>query len=462
MGYKSKITLLCALGATTAAQCAKPVKPNIIIILADDMGWGDVGFNGGEIQTPSIDELANKAAILDRFYTAPVSSPTRAGLLTGRYPNRFGIREVVIPPWREDGLDANEQTIADMLGRNGYENRAIIGKWHLGHTHAEHYPMSRGFTHFYGHLNGAIDYFDHTREGELDWHNDWESCYDEGYSTELITREALRCIDEYQKDGPFFIYIPYNAPHSPFQAQESDIAIYTDDFDSLSKREKQEVTYKAMVTCMDRGIGQIIDKLEADGLMENTFLLFFSDNGAVPNQSLSTSSGDYRGKKFTEWDGGVRSPTLLHWPAASESYKNIESQLSGFVDVMPTLKELVGDKSKPKNEFDGVSLMPILSGKKSSIKRDFYLGCGAVVSEGYKLIRPDFNSRMKLKQNYLVDYANDPYEANDASQGNEKEVARLLKVAIKYDTITPSIPERPYDEGKKGFVAPKEWRVTKQ
>ena len=122
---------------------------------------------------------------LERFYTSPISTPTRAGLMTGRYPNRFGVRSAVIPPWREDGLDENEETMADMLARNGYKNRAIIGKWHLGHTKKVHYPMNRGFSHFYGHLNGAIDYFDLTREGELDWHNDWETCHEDRKSTRL-------------------------------------------------------------------------------------------------------------------------------------------------------------------------------------------------------------------------------------------------------------------------------------
>ena len=130
----------------------------------NDLGWGDVGFHGSEIKTPCLDALVGEGVELERFYTSPISTPTRAGLMTGRYPNRFGVRSAVIPPWREDGLDENEETMADMLARNGYKNRAIIGKWHLGHTKKVHYPMNRGFSHFYGHLNGAIDYFDLTRK----------------------------------------------------------------------------------------------------------------------------------------------------------------------------------------------------------------------------------------------------------------------------------------------------------
>ena len=172
---KSATQLLTASLIGVSAVAAAQTKPNIVIILADDLGWGDVGFHGSDIATPNLDKLAAKGIQLERFYTAPVSSPTRAGLMTGRYPSRFGIRKTVIPPWRDYGLDETEETIADMLGKEGYANRAIIGKWHLGHARQAYYPLNRGFTYFYGHLNGAIDYFTHTREDELDWHKNWES-----------------------------------------------------------------------------------------------------------------------------------------------------------------------------------------------------------------------------------------------------------------------------------------------
>ena len=405
-----------------------------MIVLADDLGWGDVGFHGSEIKTPCLDALVGEGVELERFYTSPISTPTRAGLMTGRYPNRFGVRSAVIPPWREDGLDENEETMADMLARNGYKNRAIIGKWHLGHTKKVHYPMNRGFSHFYGHLNGAIDYFDLTREGELDWHNDWETCHDKGYSTELITKEAIRCIDAYEKEGPFMLYVAYNAPHTPLQAQEKDIKLYTDNFDSLTPKEQKKVTYSAMVSCMDRGIGAIVDALKKKGIMDNTFFIFFSDNGTagVPG----SSSGPLRGHKFDEWDGGVHAPAVLYCKKAEKQYKNLSSQVTGFVDLVPTLKDLVGDHSRPKREYDGISILPVLNGKKTCIDRDFYLGHGAVVNKDYKLIRKGMKPGLDLKQDFLVDYKTDPYEKKNASAGNEKIVKALYEVALKYDTIT--------------------------
>ena len=451
--------LLCGCTLLPAFLHAQTERPNIVIVLADDLGWGDVGFHGSEIKTPCLDALVGEGVELERFYTSPISTPTRAGLMTGRYPNRFGVRSAVIPPWREDGLDENEETMADMLARNGYKNRAIIGKWHLGHTKKVHYPMNRGFSHFYGHLNGAIDYFDLTREGELDWHNDWETCHDKGYSTELITKEAIRCIDAYEKEGPFMLYVAYNAPHTPLQAQEKDIKLYTDKFDSLTPKEQKKVTYNAMVSCMDRGIGAIVDALKKKGIMDNTFFIFFNDNGTagVPG----SSSGPLRGHKFDEWDGGVHAPAVLYWKKAEKQYKNLSSQVTGFVDLVPTLKDLVGDHSRPKREYDGISILPVLNGKKACIDRDFYLGHGAVVNKDYKLIRKGMKPGLDLKQDFLVDYKTDPYEKKNASAGNEKIVKALYEVALKYDTITPCIPEVPYGKGRDGFKAPKEWKVVR-
>ena len=410
--------LLCGCTLLPAFLHAQTERPNIVIVLADDLGWGDVGFHGSEIKTPCLDALVGEGVELERFYTSPISTPTRAGLMTGRYPNRFGVRSAVIPPWREDGLDENEETMADMLARNGYKNRAIIGKWHLGHTKKVHYPMNRGFSHFYGHLNGAIDYFDLTREGELDWHNDWETCHDKGYSTELITKEAIRCIDAYEKEGPFMLYVAYNAPHTPLQAQEKDIKLYTDNFDSLTPKELKKATYSAMVSCMDRGIGAIVDALKKKGIMDNTFFIFFSDNGTagVPG----SSSGPLRGHKFDEWDGGVHAPAVLYWKKAEKQYKNLSSQVTGFVDLVPTLKDLVGDHSRPKREYDGISILPVLNGKKTCIDRDFYLGHGAVVNKDYKLIRKGMKPGLNLKQDFLVDYKTDPYEKKNAAQETRK------------------------------------------
>lgn len=443
---------------TLTAQ-SKNKKPNIIIILADDLGWGDVGFHGSNTKTPNLDKLAKDGIQMNRFYTAPISSPTRAGLLTGRYPNRFGLRETVIPPWRDFGLDTEEELLPQMLGKAGYSNRAIIGKWHLGHSRKEYYPLNRGFTYFYGHLNGAIDYFTHKREGELDWHRDWDSSYDEGYSTDLISEEAVNCINQYsQNETPFFLYVAYNAPHTPLQAKPEDIAIYADDLEKLSPKERKQAIYSAMVTCMDRGIGKIRDALIAKGIEENTLLIFFSDNGAEPNGGGTNKP--LRGTKFEEWDGGVRTVAIISYPAGFRGEREI-NQVVGFIDIMPTIKSILNIEGDAHRPFDGIDISSILSGKDDSLQRDLYLGCGSVVNNDYKLILQGKNGRITTKRDFLAYYPDDNFEQKNASVKHPEELNRLKEIAEKYDSIVPPFKVLPYDQGRKDFVAPLEWKVEK-
>ena len=451
----------CLAAALPAVAAGTGERPNILFIVADDLGWGDVGYHGSVIPTPNIDALAARCIEMNRFYTAPVSSPTRAGLMTGRYPSRFGIRKTVIPPWRDYGLDPEEQTLADMLAANGYAHRAIVGKWHLGHGRRAYYPLNRGFTHFYGCLNGALDYFTHEREGELDWHNDWESCRDEGYSTDLIADEAVRCIGGYASEGPFFLYVAFNAPHTPFQAPEDEIAehISPEKFAALTPREKDAYTYRAMVTRMDKGVGRILEKLERSGLVENTLVLFMSDNGGIPNLPGGSSCAPLRGHKGREWDGGLRVPAVLCRKGRFAEGVRSE-QLAAFVDMAPTIAALVG-AGEPPRPYDGVNLLPALTGETASFPRDLYLGCGAAVSGDCKLILKGGSRAMQLKSDYLVYYPEDAYEAQNRIEEHAAEAERLRRYIIRYDTIRPAHTELPYGQGKEGFKAPAEWRVTK-
>jgi arylsulfatase B len=453
--------LLLASGATAAANDGK--KMNIVIVLADDLGWGDVGFHGSDIQTPNLDKLAADGIVMNRFYTAPVSSPTRAGLLTGRYPNRFGLRQTVIPPWRDFGLDVEEETLADMLGKAGYPNRAIVGKWHLGHSRRAYYPLERGFTHFYGHLNGALDYFTHKRNGQLDWHNDWQSCYDEGYTTDLITTEAVKCINDYSKaEEPFFLYVAYNAPHTPLLAKAEDIALYTNNFDALTDEQKKKATYSAMVTCMDRGVGEIRKALQNNGIEESTLFIFFSDNGAEPDSPASNAP--LRGNKYQEFDGGVRTVAIASRPTEWVGGRTVE-QVVGFVDIMPTVRSLLNIPGEPKRPFDGMDISPLLAGERQSLERDFYLGCGAIVNNRYKLIRKGQNNRVKIVNDYfLCYYPQNSHEeknlwTNAGNNPHKVEIDRLKSLVQQYDAIQSPFVLPPYEEGQDGFVAPFEWNV---
>ncbi|KAB2822089.1 MAG: arylsulfatase [Paludibacter sp.] len=461
--FNVKQSVGLSLVATSIAGCAyagnqQGEKPNIVIVLADDLGWGDVGYHGSNIMTPNLDKLSQTGIQLNRFYVASISTPTRAGLLTGKYPNRFGVREVVIPPWRDYGIQPSEVFLPEELAKAGYKNRAIIGKWHLGHSRKMYYPLNQGFTHFYGHLNGAIDYFTHEREGEPDWHNDWESSYDKGYSTDLITDHAVKCIKEYSKDGPFFMYVAYNAPHGPLQAKDEDLKLYGFDpskprfgKDKTGHGNNEEQTFAAMVTCMDRGIGEIIQTLKDAGKLDNTIFLFFSDNGTE-----NGSSGTLRGKKFLEFDGGVRSPALLSWPAQLKGGRTI-NQVMGFVDVMPTMLSAANKKTKVK--FDGMNMLPVLKGEKQSIDRKFYLGLGAVVTNEWKFIEKGHNPKMKISENQLFRIDTDPNEKTNVIDQYPKLAAEFLEFVKPYDALKPVIPMPDYGEGQEGFVAPREWKV---
>lgn len=466
--YPVLLGLVPALNTFATATSSEQQKPNIIIILADDLGWSDVGFHGSKIKTPNIDRLAETGIRLTRFYVAPVCSPTRAGLLTGMYPNRFGIRETVIPPWRDYGLEPSNTIIPEFLREQGYRNRAIIGKWHLGHSRPEYYPMNNGFTHFYGHLNGAIDYFTHERDGELDWHNDYKSSFDKGYATDLIAGESVRCIREYSKEGPFFLYVAFNAPHTPLQAKTEDLKNYGYDETKPSFSNKKgkaaegqgntrEQTYAAMVSCMDKGIGNILQTLKELNIEENTLVLFISDNGADEGSGGGTS-GPLNGHKFQEYDGGVRSPAVIRWPAGFGKQNSV-SQLTGFVDVFPTICEIVAPESKSPANFDGISILKVLEGKEEHIDRTFYLGCGALIENDWKIIRAGQNPKMKLNGDVLFNLINDPYEETDLSGKHPEMTKRLLQQVVHYDSIRPEKEVLPYEVGREGFVPPKEWNI---
>ncbi len=288
------------MGVGTAALsfsslfCSKkqPEKfPNIVIIVADDLGWKDVGYHGSEIKTPRLDQFVRQSMELDRFYVTPICSPTRCGLMTGRYPHRFGMRRAVITPWRKWGLPSEEETIAEILTHVGYKHRVCIGKWHLGHHKRSYHPLNRGFTYFYGHYNGYIDYFSHKREGELDFHKGFQACYDDGYLTRLCEEQAIRFIEKTPSDEPFFLYLPFSAPHAPLQAEEEDLKLYGFDknkemlptkgfpYSDKGGGNTKRQTHAAMVTALDRSIGNILDALEKKGVRDNTLVVFFSDNG---------------------------------------------------------------------------------------------------------------------------------------------------------------------------------------
>lgn len=347
--------LSCLLCVAWAASAAAP-RPNVIFLLMDDLGYTDVSYHGGEIKTPNIDRLAAAGAKLEAFYVQPVCSPTRAALMTGRYPMRHGLQVGVVRPWAQYGLPLAERTLAQALQDTGYVT-AICGKWHLGHFAPEYLPTRRGFTHQYGHYNGALDYFTHERDGGFDWHRDDKVCRDEGYATVLLGNEAVRLIEKQDAAKPLFLYVPFNAPHTPLQALPEHLKLYE------HIENKQRRTYCAMVHAVDEQIGRIAAAIEKRGLTANTLFIFSSDNGGPIGQGAT--NGKLRAAKGTLYEGGVRVPACATWPGRIKPGTLIHEPLH-MVDWFPTLLRLAGAKLEQPHAPDGLDIWPVLTaGAKS-------------------------------------------------------------------------------------------------
>ena len=339
------LILAVALAPGIAAPAIETVapRPNIVFILSDDHGWADVGWHSPEIKTPHLDRLAAAGAKLEQFYVQPVCSPTRAAFLTGRYPMRHGLQVGVVRPWSQFGLPLEERTLPQMLKAAGYTT-AITGKWHLGHFDPAYLPTRRGFDHQYGHYNGNIDYYTHERDGGFDWHRDDRVNRDEGYSTHLIAREAVRLIQAKPADQPLFLYVPFNAVHAPHQVPEQYLKPYA----ALPEPRR---TYAGMVAAEDEAVGQIVAALEAKGLRQNTLIVWSSDNGG-PSPGRVTSNGALRAGKGTLYEGGVRVCAFATWDGHIKPGSTVDAPLH-MVDWYPTLARLAGASIAQKLPLDG-------------------------------------------------------------------------------------------------------------
>lgn len=339
-------------------------RPNLVIILADDLGYADVGFTGGKaIKTPNLDQLAASGARLDQYYVQPLCSPTRAALLTGRYPMRYGLQVGVLRPHERRGLSLEERLLPQALKEAGYAT-AIVGKWHLGHNLPGYLPTQRGFESQYGHYNGQIDYYEHERAGGFDWHRNDKVSRDEGYSTDLIAKESVRLIQSYSHDKPFFLYVPFNAVHSPFQVPEE----YKKPYSELPEPRR---SYAGMLAAMDEAIGKIHAALEQKGFSTNTLILFSSDNGG-PAPGRVTDNGPLRGAKGGVYEGGTRVCAFVKWEGRIKAGATISTPLHA-VDWYPTLLKLAGASLKQKLPLDGRDIWAVLAEGATLPVRDILL-----------------------------------------------------------------------------------------
>jgi arylsulfatase A-like enzyme len=448
------IVLLCASAGPSLAAG----RPNVIFILADDLGRHDCGFMGGtEIKTPHLDRLARSGTNLDAFYVQPVCSPTRAALLTGRYPMRHGLQVGVVRPWAQYGLPLEERTLAQRLQEAGYTT-AIVGKWHLGHFRPEYLPTRRGFDRQYGHYNGAIDYFTHVRDGGFDWHKDDKVNRDEGYSTQLLGEEAARFIVANAGQKPFFLYVPFNAVHAPHQAPPE----YLQQYSHLPRPRRQ---YAAMLTAMDDAVGKIVDAVRKAGVSQNTLIIFSSDNGG-PRPGVVTDNGKFRAGKGTLYEGGVRVVAFATWDGHITAGGTITEPIH-IVDWYPTVLKLCGapaDKQQPA--LDGLDIWPTIT-QGNPTPHDAILlntapNSGAIRMGQWKLIErtaeDDIDGGPARKVTgpplELFDLAADPYEKTNVAQKHPDKVEQLkarLDEFARQASAPKSKPRPP------NFVTPAVW-----
>ncbi len=336
-------------------------RPNIVVIMADDLGYGDLSTYDGWIETPALDAMAAEGIRFTDFHSSgAVCSPTRAGLLTGRYQQRAGIPNVIYanPAWnRHHGLQPGETTIAERMQAEGYAT-GVVGKWHLGYT-VETNPLRHGFDVFRGYVSGNIDYFSHVDGfGNHDWWDGETTIEEPGYVTHLINEHAVAFIEERaDPDRPFFLYVAHEAPHFPYQGPD-DAAFRVVGEQIPETREPGQVrrAYREMVEEMDSGIGALLDTLRRLDLAERTFVFFLSDNGATP----AGSNGPLRGFKTSLWEGGHRVPGLAWWPGVIAAGTTDATMTS--IDLGATVLDVADILPPEDRPLDGISLLPHLLG----------------------------------------------------------------------------------------------------
>jgi arylsulfatase B len=419
--------LACSLGTTTSGLAQNETKPNIIYIVADDLGWKDVGFHGSDIKTPNLDLLARDGVRLEQFYAQPMCTPTRAAFLTGRYPFRYGLQTMVIPASMTYGLPTDERLLPQTLKEVGY-NTAILGKWHLGHAKTEFWPMQRGFDYQYGALIGEIDYYTHSAGGKTDWFRNNKPVNEKGYVTTLLGDDAVKYVERQDKARPVFMYLAFTAPHAPFQAPEK----YLDQYKGMSDKNRQ--AYAAMVTAMDDQIGRVVHALETRGVRDNTLIVFQSDNGGNHNPhlgevavqgSLPASNGPYRGGKGDLYEGGTRVVALANWPGHIKS-GTVEGMMH-VVDMYPTLAGLAGADTKKGKPLDGMDMWRSISTGAASLRNEVVYNIelfrGGLREGDWKLVwQTVLPSKVEL-----FDLASDPYEKNNVAAEHEDKVRTLEK-----------------------------------
>jgi len=433
------LILLAASSFVNDAHLKKKARPNIVIILSDDQGYGDVSFHEHpkEVYTPAIDKLAEEGVVFtDGYASGYVCAPTRAGLLTGRYQQRFGFYRA---PDSRIGLPLTEVTLADLLKKEGYITGAF-GKWHLGLTKDFH-PCSRGFDEFYGFLgHGAHDYFDYScaKDGD-DFHQciyrNFNTISDEGYLTDNLADEASAFIvNNANKEDPFFLYLPFNAVHTPMQAPQVDIDRYDTGDD------KRDILL-AMLYRMDEAIAQVLNTLKKEGVYNNTIIFFLSDNGgAKASRAVNLPLRDF---KHSVYEGGHRVPFIMSWPDKIAHAVCHEPVIS--FDIMPTILASINAELPNDRIFDGKNILPILTGDVTQPLHDELYFDG---NDGYWAVRQGAWKLVFSKQGDLELY-NLEHDLGEQNNQADKYPEKVRMLELKYQTWRSEMGEPMQKRRKK-------------
>lgn len=419
-----------------------------MVFLADDLGWADVGFHGGAAATPHLDRLAADGLELSRFYVFPLCTPTRYAFLTGRNPVRDGFLYAPHKPWDRSGIAPELTTLPELLRDAGYQTW-LVGKWHLGHARREFLPRGQGFDHFYGCLSGMVGYFDRApKYGAHDWQRNGESVRDEGYATDLLAEEAVQLLRARDPGSPFFLFLPFTAPHLPLEAPEERVANY-------AKHPDDRAVYLAMVESLDRAVGRVIDALEEEGIRRETLVLFFNDNGAALREE--GANAPYEGGKHSTREGGIRAPALLSWPGVFDEGVTSDPVIS-VMDWLPTLAAAAGVPPEERPAGDGRDVFGELRTGSPVPGREIFLASATGQYRFFALFDGEWKLFVKEplargpSEFELYRIAEDDTEQNDLAAEHPDVVARLAERAAAWRDLHP-------ERSEVGGMRPWLWRA---
>ena len=392
---------------------AQTAKPNVVIIIADDLGWNDIGTRNSKIVTPNLVKLAKEGVELQRFYGYPVCSPARAGLLTGVLPRRLGLVNIIMPG--QAGITKATPALPAKLKSAGYTT-SLIGKWHLGNQNP---ALAVGFDHFYGFMGGEVDYQKHTdKRDKPDWQRDGKQIEESGYTTYLFADEASKQIRNRDKAKPFFLQVAFNAPHVDLAAPEDLVA-----------KHKSDGLYGAVVEGLDIGIGRILTTLDEQGLRDNTLVIFVSDNGAPRRTG---SNAPLRGYKGSVDEGGIRTPAIVRWPKRVPAGVKLDQPIA-IIDLFPSIAAALNLPLNAELKIDGVNQWPAIAGGKTLPRPPFLVASSdiALFDGDWKLV--ETNAGQRALYNLKADIS----EAKDLLVTQPEQAAKL---GAQLDILKKDLP----------------------